>query len=219
MLMGMNCCDPNGLNQIFTGRLVRQELQAYQRRGLGKRQRSLVEELGSLIPGAAVLDIGCGVGAVGTTLLAKGAGSGTFVDISAAYLRAARQVVAQAGFDATSAFYQDDFAASERPYTPADVVVLDRVVCCYPDAAALLTKAAQCSRGTLIFTYPKPFWFMPLLRKLCAFGMRLFGCEYRFFLHDPAQLLKAATSAGHTPVVTRSVGLWQVTKLVKTRSS
>ena len=219
MLTGMDCCDPNGLNRIFNGRLVRQELQAYQRRGLSRRQRSIIALLGLLTPGATVLDIGCGIGAVGTTLLRAGAGRGTFVDISAAYLRAARQVAAHAGFEATSAFYQDDFAVSERRYAPADVVVLDRVVCCYPDATALLTKAARCSRGTLIFTSPKPFWFMPLLQKLCAFGMRLFGQEYRFFLHDRERLLQAATSAGHVPVVTRSVGLWQVTKLTKVSSS
>ncbi len=217
--MGMDCCDPNGLNRVFTGRLVRQELQAYQRRGLNRRQRSIIAELEPLTSGATVLDIGCGIGAVGTTLLRKGAGRGTFVDISAAYLRAARQVAAHAGVDAKSAFYQDDFAVSERRYAPADVVVLDRVVCCYPDATALLTKAAQCSRGTLAFTYPRPFWFMPLLQKVCAFSMRLFGQEYRFFLHDPEQLLRAATSAGHTPVVTRASGMWQLTKLTKPSSS
>ena len=215
----MDCCDPNGLNRIFTGRLVRQELRAYQRLGLGKRQQRIVEELGSITPGAAVLDIGCGIGAVGTTLLKKGAGSSTFVDISAAYLQVARQVAAQAEVEDRSTFYQDDFAASARPYAPADVVVLDRVVCCYPDAATLLRRAARCSRETLVFSYPKPSWMVRLFRQLCAFGMQLFGCEYRFFLHDPAQLLQAATSAGHTPVVTRSSGVWQVTKLVKTRSS
>lgn len=103
----------------------------------------------------------------------------------------------------------------ERPYPQADVVVLDRVVCCYPDAAALLSKAARYSQRTLVYTYPRPFWFMPLLQTLCALGMRLIGREYRFFLHDPELLLRAATGAGHGRVVTRSVGMWRLVKVYR----
>jgi SAM-dependent methyltransferase len=213
MLARMDCCDPNGLDRMFAGRLVRQELNAWRRKGLNGRQRSIIEPLAPLAPGTTVLEVGCGIGAVGTTLLTKGAGEGTFVDISMAYLRAAREAAAQAGVEARASFHQDDFATSKHPYPEADVVVLDRVVCCYPDAVALLEKAARHSRQTLIFTYPRPFWFMPLFRTLCALGMRLAGREYRFFLHDPELLLRAATGAGHSHVVTRSVGVWQLVKV------
>lgn len=213
MLARMDCCDPNGLDRMFAGRLVRQELNTWQRKGLSGRQRSIIEHLELLTPGTTVLEVGCGIGAVGTTLLTRGAGEGTFVDISTAYLRAAREVAAQAGVEARASFYQDDFAASARPYPQADVVVLDRVVCCYPDAVALLEKAARHSKRTLVYTHPRPLWFMPLFRSLCAFGMRLAGREYRFFLHDPELLLRAATGAGHARVVTRSVGMWQLVKV------
>ena len=101
----------------------------------------------------------------------------------------------------------------ERPYPQADVVVLDRVVCCYPDAVELLSKAARHSKRTLLYTYPRSFWFMPLFQTLCALGMRLIGREYRFFLHDPELLLRAATGAGHACVVTRSVGTWQLVRV------
>ena len=215
MLADMDCCDPNGLNRIFGGRLVRRELQAYQRRGLNSRQRNIIEQLGFLAPDVSVLDIGCGIGAVGLTLLTRGAAGVTFVDVSAAYLRAARALASDAGAGESASFYQADFAASEGQYPQAEVVVLDRVVCCYPNATALLEKAARHSRRTLIFTYPRPFWFMPLFQALCAFGMRLFGQEYRFFLHDPRQLLRAATRAGHVQVVTYPLGLWQLTKVTK----
>ena len=213
MLAGVDCCDPNGLDRVFTGRLVRRELRAFRREGLNRRQQEIVALLGPLVPGSSVLDIGCGIGAIGTTLLTGGAGSGLFVDVSSAYLNAAREVGAEAGIEERAAFYRDDFATSARPYPEADVVVLDRVVCCYPDAQALLEKAAHHSQRTLVFSYPRPFWFMPLFRALCALGMRLVGQHYRFFLHDPQLLLRAATSAGHGQVVTRPVGLWQLVKV------
>lgn len=96
------------------------------------------------------------------------------------------------------------------------MVVLDRVVCCYPVAQLLLEKAARHSQRTLVFSYPRPSWFAPVFRALCAFGMRLIGQEYRFFLHDPQLLLGAATGAGHKLVATRPAGLWRLMKVSKT---
>lgn len=212
----MNCCNPNGLDEMFAGPLVRRELRAYRTNGLNRRQRKLVALLEPVLLGSSVIDIGCGIGALGTALLAKGAGHGTFVDVSSAYLGAAREVAAAAGVGERAAFYRDDFATSARPYPEADVVLLDRVVCCYPDAAALLTKAARHSQQTLVFTFPRPFWFVQVFRALCALGMRLSKREYRFFLHDPALLVWSATGAGHTRVVVRSAGVWQLVKVSKT---
>lgn len=110
-------------------------------------------------------------------------------------------------------FYQGDFAAAGHPYPQADVVVLDRVVCCDPDAVALLTKAARHNWRTLVYTHPWPLWFMPLFRALCALEMRLSGREYRFFLHDPDLLLRAATGVGHGRVVIRPAGVWQLVRV------
>ncbi len=215
----MDCCNPNGLNRIFAGPLVRQELRTYRANGLNRRQQKLVALERQFSPGSSVLDIGCGIGALGTALLTKGANEGIFVDISSAYLAAAREVAAEAGVGERAAFYQDDFATSARPHPEVDVVVLDRVVCCYPDAAALLAKAACHSQRTLILTYPWPFWFVRVFRAFCALGMRLSGREYRFFLHDPALLVRTATGAGHTRVVVRSAGVWQLVEVSKTSSN
>ena len=97
MLLGMACCDPNGLNQVFAGPVVQRELRAFRRKGLNRRQRKMVELLEPSMPGASVLDVGCGIGAIGTTLLTKGASSSTFVEVSSAYLRGAREVARDAG--------------------------------------------------------------------------------------------------------------------------
>lgn len=215
MLAVVDCCDPNGLNRMFAGPIIRWELEALRRRGLNSRHKKLLAALEAGTPGMSVLDIGCGIGTIGTTLLKNGASSGVFVDISAAYLKAAREVVADASVAEKAAFVQDNFATSARSYAAADVVVLDRVVCCYPDAIPLLEKAARHSQQTLVFTYPRPFWVARLFRTLCAFGMRLLRREYRFFLHDPQALVEAATSAGHEQVVTRSLGVWQLVKVSK----
>ena len=137
------------------------------------------------------------------------------MDISWDYLRAAREVVEDAGMGERATFVQADFATSSRSFPKADVVVLDRVVCCYPDATTLLERAARHSNQALVFTYPRPLWFMPLFRSVCALGMKVMRREYRFFLHDPEVLLEAATSSGHQHEEARTVGMGRLVKLTK----
>lgn len=211
----MGCCEVNGLNRVFSGPLVRQELRAFQRKGLNKRQAQLVSELSNVAKGSSILEIGCGLGAISTTLLEKGASSGHYVEISSDYLEAAREVAKGAGVSEKATFHLDDFAATKNHYAHTDIVVLDRVVCCYPDGPKLITNAARHSQRHLVYTYPKPLWFTRAFKMVLGFTMRLFRQDYRFFLHDPERLLQAATEAGHVVIVTRAVGLWQLVVLSK----
>jgi hypothetical protein len=50
---------------------------------------------------------------------------------------------------------------------------------------------------------------------MLGFMMKLFRQDYRFFLHDPEKLARAATEAGHVAVVTRAIGLWQLVVLTR----
>lgn len=211
----MGCCEVNGLNRVFSGPLVRQELRAFRRKGLNKRQAQIVGELENVLEGGSVLEIGCGVGAISTTLLRKGARVGHYVEISSDYLEAAREIAEDAGVSEKATFHLDDFAAAKNHYASADIVVLDRVVCCYPDGIKLIAKAARHSERYLAYTYPRPLWFIRIFKAVLGFTMRLFRQDYRFFLHDPEKLSQAATEAGHVLVATRATGLWQLVVLSK----
>lgn len=210
ILEGMGCCEVNGLNRVFSGPLVRQDLRAFRRKGLNKRQAQIVGELENVVEGSSVLEIGCGVGAVSTTLLRKGARVGHYVEISSDYLEAAREIAEDAGVSEKAAFHLDDFAAAKNRYASADIVVLDRVVCCYPNGIKLIAKAARHSERYLVYTYPRPLWFIRFFKAMLSFTMRLFRQDYRFFIHDSERLAQAATEAGHVLVVTRAIGLWQL---------
>ena len=194
---------------------MRRELRAFKRKGLNKRQAQLVGELGNVAEGSSVLEIGCGVGAISTTLLKKGASRGHYVEVSSDYLEAAQEVAKGAGVSEKATFHLDDFAAAKNHYASADIVVLDRVVCCYPDGAKLIATAARHSDRYLVYTYPRPLWFIRIFKAMLGFTMRLFRQDYRFFLHDPEELSQAATEAGHVLVATRAIGLWQLVVLSK----
>jgi magnesium-protoporphyrin O-methyltransferase len=207
----VSCCDVNGLNSFFRGALVRWERLLFERRGPTEQQQRIIE-LASVGPsGRSVLEVGCGVGAVTTTLLARGAARGLYVDLSQDYLQAAAELAQRAGVGGRAAFYRLDFA--EARLAMADIVIADRVVCCYPDAETLLEAAAAHSRALLIFSYPRPSWLSRLLRRLLNLMVRLLGKDYRFFLHDPERLLRAATRSGHRLSRQRSLGFWQLAVL------
>ena len=200
----MDCCDPNGLNKVFRGGYVESEKRDFLRRGLSKRQKRFWLERD--LTGKSVLDIGCGVGALGLTALQRGARQAFLIDVSKDYLAAAQSLASSLGLVAKVSTAQADFVTSDAP--KADLVVLDRVVCCYPDATNLLVKAAAQSQDELLFSYPRSFWFVRFGRAALNGLMRLIGREYRFYLHSEADLLAAATSQGHSLVRKEQLGLW-----------
>ena len=125
----MDCCDVNGLNRTFRARTARADRRHYLRRGLDDRQRALLD---FPLDNVSHLDIGCGIGALGLTGLNGGMTSSYFVDVSEAYLDTARQLATETGVEERASFLQGDAAHLELP--EVDLVTLDRVVCCYPDA-------------------------------------------------------------------------------------
>lgn len=211
----MDCCgppDPNGLNALFRGRYVRYEARRFLRRGLDERQAFMLDRLAPR--DARVLDLGAGIGPLGLSALRRGAASSVLVEVSRESLDAARDVAVQLGVAGRAAFIESD-AANLEPGIEGDAVVLDRVVCCYPDGAALLRRAAAASGRVLVFSHPVSAPWLRLGRRIVNAGMRLFGRDYRFFLHDADALLAAARSDGHRLDEERRFGTWRVAVLTR----
>ncbi len=207
----MECCQADGLRRVFRGRPVAGEVRAFSRHGLNTRQEAFLEALVN-VEGARVLDIGGGIGALALSLLDRGGSAAQLVEVSPAYLEAARTLALKRGFSERLEFSEGDFVTLSG-VAPADIVTLDRVVCCYPDADALLGKAARTSRRWLLFTYPSPSWPVRFFRVGLNGLMRLLGWSYRFYLHDEARLLAVAQRAGHRPVTKQKIGVWRLVVL------
>jgi magnesium-protoporphyrin O-methyltransferase len=96
-----------------------------------------------------------------------------------------------------------DFAVIAGTLPDADVVTLDRVVCCYPDAEALLRQAAGRARQLLAFTYPQDRWYVRTLTVLENLWLRLTGKEFRAFVHAPERMAAAVLEAAGLVRATR----------------
>ena len=157
-----------------------------------------------------VLDIGAGVGAVHLELLASGAASATDVDGSSAYVAVAREEAVRQGTADRVRHEFGDFVALADDIEPADLVVLDRVVCCYPDMEALVRASVAHARRRYGLVYPRDTWWIRAGYGMLNVVARLARQRTRAHIHRTAEVDALVRSAGFAPRFLRSNLLWQV---------
>ena len=207
--MPCNCCEIT--DKAFSESEARAELRNYRRRGPMNQTKLILEAIRSLgLRDVDLLDIGGGVGAIHHELLEDVARGATHVDASSAYLKEAKLEASRRGNGERVNFIHADFTdvASELP--KADLVTLDRVVCCYPDFRRLLKAAAEHSQRALAFTYPREIWYLRFGLKVINFFQGLRKDPFRVFLHPVAEMDALLKSEGFRRVSLRRLFVWEM---------
>ena len=208
------CGTHAGRDQFFSPRFARRMAKRYRKRGLDKTARRMVEfvqERG--IEGATVLEIGGGIGEIQIELLKAGAARAVNLELSPAYDEEAAKLLHEAGLEERVDRRLHDIAADPEGVERADVVVLHRVVCCYPDYAQLLHEAADHAARLVVFSYPPSNAVTHLFVAAQDIIFRLLRKEYRAFVHPPAAMLKVLGDSGlrvsfaHRGIVWQTAGL------------
>src|SRR6266516_2869980 len=208
------CCAPSGYDEFFGEKQARKDARHYRKKGLHAPARWIVDMVRSRgLEGATVLEPGGGVGAIQLELLKAGATHATVVELSPGYEEEAVALAREAGLEERIERHLGDFAADV--VADADVVVLHRVVCCYPDYERLLGAAASHARRVLVFTHPPR---NVVSRALFAAGnlfMRLRGRDFRAFAHPPQALIATVRAHGFEPFAFRFGGIWRGAAFVR----
>jgi 16S rRNA G966 N2-methylase RsmD len=196
---------------MFNDRFAHRMAARYRKKGLDKTARRMVELLTQRgVQGATVLEIGGGVGEIQLELLRRGAASATNLELSPGYEPEAARLLDEARLRDRVSRRLVDIADDPAAVEPADIVVLHRVVCCYPDYAKLLGVAADHARRQLVFSHPPR---NPVSRAVVATQnllLRLGGREFRVFAHPPDAMLAVLAEHGLRPTVAHSGPVWQV---------
>ena len=190
----------------------------YRKRGLDKTASRIVAFLEREgVADATVLEIGGGVGEIQLELLKRGAAGAVNLELSPAYDGEARGLLREAGIDPARVDRRlHDIADDPSGVAPADVVVLHRVVCCYPDYERLLGAAAERARRLLVFSHPPRNLAARAVIRAQNLGLRLSGKEFRTFAHPPRDMLAVLAENGMTERYGHRGVPWRITGVERT---
>ena len=207
--MSGNCCEVT--DSAFSEAEAWSERKSYLKNGPAKQTQLILEAVRSLgFKNAALLDIGGGIGTIHHELLEDVAEAATHVDASSAYLKEAKAEAVRRGHGERVNFIHADFTDIAADLPKADIVTLDRVVCCYPDFRSLLEAAADHSRKALALTYPRETWYMRFGLRVINFFQRLRRDPFRVFLHPIADMDSLIKKDGFERVSVRRLFVWEM---------
>lgn len=207
--MPCNCCEIT--DNAFSEAEARAEIRNYHRRGPMNQTKLILEAIRSLnLKNVDLLDIGGGIGVIHHELVGNVARGATHVDASSAYLKEARAEAARRRHSDQVNFIHADFTDVADQLREADIVTLDRVVCCYPDFRRLLNAAAEHSQRALALTYPREIWYMRVGLKVINFFQGLRKDPFRVFLHPVAEMDSLIKKQGFERVLLRRLFVWEM---------
>jgi hypothetical protein len=207
--MPADCCKPD-YNVHFDAESARKDLLSYRADGPdGSTQRLLDVLIGEGVAGASLLDIGGGVGVVQLELLAAGAARSLDVDASGPYLEVAESEAVERGLAERTAYRHGDFVELADEIEPADVVTLDRVICCYPDVRSLVSLSARRAQRLYGLVYPVDRWWTRVFARVMNFLDRVGRSDYRMHIHPESLVDRLAREAGLEQRYHHAGWLWQ----------
>ncbi|HJP90301.1 MAG TPA: methyltransferase domain-containing protein [Candidatus Limnocylindrales bacterium] len=209
---GPDCCSVN----TFSRREAEADLRTYERAGVTGATKALIDAIRAQgIAGASLLDVGGGIGAIQLELLASGLGSAQSVDATAAYVEVARSEAERRGYAERTRHLVGTLADLGDTVDAADIVTLDKVVCCDPDLESLLAGVTRHARRTIGLVYPRVTWWNRLAARFFAVWGRVTRDRTRWYLHRTARVDGLLHEAGFERRSVTETFIWQVALYVR----
>lgn len=204
------CCDSSAYGSVFDERGARRVVADFRRKGLGSTAATMVRVLASQgLAGATVLEVGSGPATAQVALLEAGASRGVAFDLSPASEVVGRELLAERGLDGRVEWHTGDFVAERSGVAPADVVFLNKVVCCYPDMGALVDAAGGSTRRLLALSLPRTGWWVAVGIAVINGLLRLRRTTFRVFRHDPREVSHRLEAAGLAELDSGKTAFWE----------
>lgn len=186
----MNCCGHcQDAGKFFNLRTAKRELRRYKRKGPNKSTRLLLDEIRKTdLSDKTLLDIGGGVGTISFELIEHGIEFSTHVDASEAYLEISKKEAENRKLKDRIDYKFADFTKISKDTTNADIVTLDRVICCYPDMEKLVDCSTEKANLYYGIVFPRERWPVRLGMKIGNAWFKLRGSDFRTYLHSPENM-------------------------------
>ena len=206
-----SCCECEAIDRHFAAARAAEELATYTRRGPTGTSRLILGALRGLSPPIdSLLDIGAGIGVLHHELIETGTRSAVHVEAASAYIAAAQEESARRGHAGRVRFLHGDFLALAPSIAPADLVALDRVVCCYAALEPLIRSSAEKAARFYALSFPHDRWYVRAHTRWQNYRRQRAGNAFRTFVHPVPEIYALIRAGGF--VVRRSCRTltWQV---------
>jgi magnesium-protoporphyrin O-methyltransferase len=213
-----DCHCIQAIESLFNEKEARNNLKAYRKDGPAGTTRILIDALKSLakdVEGMTLLDIGGGVGAIQHELLNAGVSRATGVDASTAYLKAAQKEAKRQGHADKVTYHHANYVDLAPQIPPADIVTLDRVICCYHDVQALVGLSAAKASALYGLVYPRDTWWTRAAVHLANLYFRVVRNPFRTYVHHTQTVNSLVRDNGLQQRFYKTSGPWQVVVYVR----
>lgn len=196
---------------MFGHRQAQRELRRYRKKGPDRVTSRLLAALQETpLDGSTLLDVGGGIGVLQHELLAAGIAKVTGADAAPAYLEAAREESARRGTLDRVEHHFGDFVDLASSLEPADIVTLNRVICCYPEMERLVGLSASRARRLYALVFPRDDPWIKALRWVPNTFFRVSGNPFRVFVHATRAVERVVQAQGWRRRFYERTAFWQI---------
>ncbi|MCH8904078.1 MAG: class I SAM-dependent methyltransferase [Bacteroidetes bacterium] len=214
----MACRQCEGIEQIFNSKKARKQLKRYRKKGGIKSTKLLIEAIRVQgVKNLSLLDIGGGVGAIQNALLNDGLEKVTSVDASSGYIGVAKEEAIAQKHDNKITWHHGNFTEVHEKIESADIVTLDRVVCCFDDMPLLVSSSLNKADQYYGLVFPNDSWIAKVISGVGTLFLSLIRSPFRSYIHSVSKIQELITSAGFENVYWAKANVW-IVALYKKRS-
>jgi magnesium-protoporphyrin O-methyltransferase len=207
----MGCCQCQGIENMFDKKAAKRALKRYLKKGPSKTTKMLLKAIHKTeVKGLDFLDIGGGIGAIQYDLIKAGASKGTSIEASPAYIDLVKEEIQKNNLDEVIDFKHGDFTAIASDIDSADIVTLDKVICCYDDMSGLVRLSSKLSRKIYAVIYPRDVWWTKLALPFINLYPIIKGSPFRVFIHSTKKVEEIIIRNGLKRDYYATTLFWQV---------
>ena len=185
----MTCCQNSLYNNTFDQKRAKEELDNFLSTGPKKNSIPLINFLKQLdLNNASVLDIGSGVGAVILELFEQGISHAAYNDFSTAYAEAFQSEAKKRQLEEQVEYFLGDFLGTHQKIEEADLVTLDKTICCYNNYFDLVTISVQKAKKWYAYTVPRDVWWVKLVHQFEQWIRWIKRNPFRSYVHPTDEI-------------------------------
>ncbi len=218
LIIQMNCCTPEELkakDNFFSKRAIKYN-KRFQRKGLDRTQQLLLVGMTAALThrgkssAESVMEIGCGVGGLLLTMLGKGLDKAIGIDASEGMLEKAKENAVKMKLQEKVVFHHRDFVDVEPELPRADIIILDKVICCDANPELLIKRSTAKTKVIYALSFPRDNFLVRLFVKTGILITKIFPLKFTPFYHEPADIKRWTENANFILLYARNSFLWQV---------